>query len=138
MVWSQCQKIRFDLRLQSLQVKECFIRVVLYWMEWLLEPPSCAAVYTACIRRLQRTASTRFSRPPVLLIVFPPSLGIAPQRHSAPLLTSDGWPDATIGSGLFSTDAAKNPLYSAFNRGFVPYRTQDLFLLDTESPGGEL
>eukprot|EP00903_Cladosiphon_okamuranus_P010126 g9589.t1 len=57
---------------------------------------------------------------------------------SAPLLTSDGWPDVTVGSGLLSADSAENPLYSTFNRVFVPYCTQDMFLLDTESPSGEL
>eukprot|EP00752_Nemacystus_decipiens_P013076 g11565.t1 len=57
---------------------------------------------------------------------------------SEPLFTSNGWPNATVGSGLLSEDPAENPLYSTFNRILVPYCTQDLFLLDTESSGGDL
>lgn len=57
---------------------------------------------------------------------------------SAPLFTSEGWPETSEGYGLLSGDSEENPLYSTYNRVFVPYCTQDMHLLDTESPDGEL
>jgi len=52
--------------------------------------------------------------------------------------TSDGMPDTAYGFGVLSGDAAENPLYSTYNRIFVPYCTQDSFLMDTESSDGTL
>lgn len=52
--------------------------------------------------------------------------------------TSDGMPDTAYGFGALSGDAAENPLYSTYNRIFVPYCTQDLFLMDAESSDGTL
>lgn len=39
---------------------------------------------------------------------------------------------------MLSGDTRENPLYSTYNRVFVPYCTQDMHLLDTESTDGEL
>lgn len=59
---------------------------------------------------------------------------------SAPLFTSDDkyWPDALEGYNFLSGDDGENPTYSTYNRVFVPYCTQDLWLLDTESSDGAL
>ncbi|CAN0451663.1 unnamed protein product [Hapterophycus canaliculatus] len=57
---------------------------------------------------------------------------------SAPLFTSDGWPDTVAAYNVLSANQAENPFFSTYNRVFVPYCTQDLFLLDTQSPDGEL
>eukprot|EP00903_Cladosiphon_okamuranus_P012833 g11992.t1 len=59
---------------------------------------------------------------------------------SAPLFTSDKelWPQTVAGFNLLSGDENSNPLYSTYNRVFVPYCTQDMLLLDTESADGEL
>jgi len=59
---------------------------------------------------------------------------------SAPLFTSDDkyWPNSLEGYSLLSGDVGENALFSTFNRVLIPYCTQDLFLLDTESSDGEL
>lgn len=51
--------------------------------------------------------------------------------------SSNGLPDVAIGYGVLSGDATDNPLYSSYNRIMVPYCTQDMFLMDTESSDGE-
>lgn len=59
---------------------------------------------------------------------------------SAPLFTSDEalWPRTVAGFNSLSGDPDANPLYSTYNRVFVPYCTQDLMLLDTEASDGGL
>eukprot|EP00752_Nemacystus_decipiens_P011511 g10221.t1 len=59
---------------------------------------------------------------------------------SAPLFTSDEtlWPQSVAGFNALSGDEDANPLYSTFNRVFVPYCTLDMMLLDTESSDGGL
>jgi len=51
-------------------------------------------------------------------------------------LTSNGLSETITGHGLLSNDAVDNPMYSTFNRIFIHYCTQDMFLLDTESSDG--
>lgn len=59
---------------------------------------------------------------------------------SAPLFTSNEtlWPPTVAGFNSLSGDPAANPLYSTYSRVFVPYCTQDMLLLDTESSDGGL
>lgn len=57
--------------------------------------------------------------------------------EDARLLSSEGLTDTMEGYGLLSGDVEENPLYSTFNRVFINYCTQDLYLLDTESSDGK-
>ena len=54
------------------------------------------------------------------------------------LFSSTGMPEIATGFGVLSGEATDNPLYSTYNRIMVPYCTQDMFLMDTESDDGEL
>lgn len=56
------------------------------------------------------------------------------------LYSSVGMPDVATcctGFGVLSGDATENPLFSTYNHIMVPYCTQDMFLMDTESSDGE-
>lgn len=59
-------------------------------------------------------------------------------REGSILYSSNGLPATATGFGVLSGDAAENPLYSTYNRILMPYCTQDMFLMDTESSDGEL
>lgn len=50
--------------------------------------------------------------------------------------SSNGLPDTMDAYGPLSGDIYENPLYATFNRVFVHYCTQDMYLLDTESSDG--
>eukprot|EP00752_Nemacystus_decipiens_P017717 g15885.t1 len=54
------------------------------------------------------------------------------------LFSSDGMPEVATGFGVLSGDSTENPSFSTYNRIMVPYCTQDMFLMDTESSDGEL
>lgn len=60
------------------------------------------------------------------------------QLESAPLFTSDGFPEDIRGYGIMSGHERENSVYSTFNRIYVPYCSMDLYLLDGESEDGEL
>lgn len=59
-------------------------------------------------------------------------------RERSGLYSSVGMPDIATGFGVLSGDATENPLFSTYNRIMVPYCTQDMFVMDTESSDGEL
>lgn len=59
-------------------------------------------------------------------------------REGGVLYSSAGMPTTSTGFGVLSGDATENPLFSTYNRIMVPYCTQDMFLMDTESSDGEL
>lgn len=60
------------------------------------------------------------------------------KNGSAFYFTSNGFPDNIIGYKFLSDDPEENPLYSLYNRVYVPYCTMDMFLLDTEASNGSL
>lgn len=60
------------------------------------------------------------------------------REEAPPLFTSVGFPDEMAAYGMLSGDTAENSLFSTFNRIYVPYCSMDLYLLDTESPDGDL
>ena len=60
------------------------------------------------------------------------------RERSPQLFTSEGFPDTVAAYGFLSGDSRENPLYSAYNRVYLPYCTMDMYLLDTEAPGGLL
>lgn len=60
------------------------------------------------------------------------------KAEARPLFTSDGYPDGMAAYGMLSGNAEENSMYSTFNRIYVPYCSMDLFLLDTQSPMGDL
>lgn len=57
---------------------------------------------------------------------------------SPQLFTSEGFPHSVAGYSFLSEDEEQNPLYSTYNRVFVPYCSMDMYLLDTEAPDGGL
>lgn len=59
-------------------------------------------------------------------------------RDGTIIFSSAGMPGVATGYGVLSGDAAENPLYSTYNRILVPYCTQDMFVMDSESSDGEL
>lgn len=54
------------------------------------------------------------------------------------LFTSGGFLDTIEAHSFLSGNGQDNPLYSTFNRVYVPYCTMDMYLLDTESSDGRL
>eukprot|EP00904_Undaria_pinnatifida_P003157 jgi/Undpi1/12842/HiC_scaffold_7.g02509.m1 len=56
-----------------------------------------------------------------------------PQRF-----TSDGFPEKMEAFGFLSGDGVENPMYSSYNRVYVPYCTMDMYLLDTATSDGSL
>lgn len=57
---------------------------------------------------------------------------------TALFFTSNGFPDEIAAYKFLSDDPDENPLYSSYNRVYVPYCTLDMFLLDTEAYNGSL
>ncbi|CAN0576338.1 unnamed protein product [Laminaria digitata] len=58
--------------------------------------------------------------------------------RSPQLFTSEGFPENIEAYGFLSGDSVENPLYSTYNRVYLPYCTMDMYLLDTATSGGEL
>eukprot|EP00904_Undaria_pinnatifida_P003159 jgi/Undpi1/12844/HiC_scaffold_7.g02511.m1 len=52
--------------------------------------------------------------------------------------TSDGFPEKMEAFGFLSGDGVENPMYSSYNRVYVPYCTMDMYLLDTATSDGSL
>lgn len=59
-------------------------------------------------------------------------------EEAPPLFTSTGFPEEIAAYGILSGNAEENTLYNTYNRIYVPYCSMDLYLLDTQSPGGDL
>lgn len=54
------------------------------------------------------------------------------------LFTSEGFPDTVASYGVLSGNAPENPLYSTYNRVYVPYCTMDMYAMDAQSKDGSL
>ncbi|CAN0574286.1 unnamed protein product, partial [Laminaria digitata] len=60
------------------------------------------------------------------------------REYSPQLFTSEGFPDTMAAFGFLSGDSRENPMYSTYNRVYLPYCSMDMYLLDTGTPDGLL